>query len=168
VKLFVVCTQQYLTFCVISYLAGQGASQVRTQGQVALGPDLVAIRIPAPVLASQVPVVAARVHLHRDLTSPAPLTGTTVAYSAVSLPRNKYSRLNTVYVCVYIYMWQMSCRNLTFLHLSPSHCMRNQYKCIFCGSATQSVMFMWHTDYHNFYELVMNTCLLFWHKNCTL
>jgi len=54
--------------------AGQGASQVRTQGQVALGPDLVAVRIPAPVLASQVPVVAARVHLHQDLTSPAPLT----------------------------------------------------------------------------------------------
>jgi len=95
--LFVVCTQQYLTFRVMSYLAGQGASQVRTQGQVALGPDLVAVRIPAPVLASQVPVVAARVHLHRDLTSPAPLIGTNVAYSAVSLPRNKYSRLNTVY-----------------------------------------------------------------------
>jgi len=91
-----VCTQQYLNFCVMSYLAGQGASQVRTQGQVALGPDLVAVRIPAPVLASQVPVVAVRVHLHRDLTSPAPLTGTTVAYSAVSLPRNKYSRLNAV------------------------------------------------------------------------
>jgi len=92
VKLFVVCTQQYLTFHVMSYLAGQGASQVRTQGQVALGPDLVAVRIPAPVLASQVPVVAARVHLRRDLTSPAPLTGTTVAYSVVLLPRNKYSR----------------------------------------------------------------------------
>ena len=82
-KLFVVCAWQYLTFQVIYYLAGQGVSQVRTQGQVALGPDLVAVRIPAPVLASQVPVVAARVHLHRELTSPAPLTGTAVEYSAV-------------------------------------------------------------------------------------
>lgn len=66
----------------MSYLAGQGVSQVRTQGQVALGPDLVAIRIPAPVLASQVPVVAARVRLHQGPTNRAPLTGT-VAYSAV-------------------------------------------------------------------------------------
>ena len=64
----------------MSYLAGRGASQVRTQGQVALGPDLVAVRIPAPVLASQVPVVAAQVHLRREPTSRAPLTGT-VAWS---------------------------------------------------------------------------------------
>ena len=66
----------------MSYLAGRGASHVRTQGQVALGPDLVAIRIPAPVLASQVPVVAARAHLRQELTNPARPTGT-VAYSAV-------------------------------------------------------------------------------------
>jgi hypothetical protein len=66
----------------MSCLAGQGASQGPTQGQAALGPDLVAVRIPAPVLANQVPAVAARVHLHKELTSPAPLTGT-VAHFAV-------------------------------------------------------------------------------------
>jgi hypothetical protein len=59
----------------MSYLAGRGANQGPTQGQVTLGPDLVAIRIPAPVLASQVPAVAARVHRHQELTSPALLTG---------------------------------------------------------------------------------------------
>lgn len=59
----------------MSCLVGRGASQGPTQGQAALGPDLVAIRIPAPVLASQVPAVAAQVHRHKELTSPAPRTG---------------------------------------------------------------------------------------------
>lgn len=57
-------------------------SQGPTQGQAALGPDLIAVRIPAPVLAGQVPAVAVRVHLHRELTSPAPLTGT-IAHCAM-------------------------------------------------------------------------------------
>jgi hypothetical protein len=65
----------------MSYLAGQGANQGPTQGQVTLGPDLVAVRIPAPVLASQVPAVAARVHHHQELTSPVPLTGTVTHFA---------------------------------------------------------------------------------------
>ncbi|PSN39346.1 hypothetical protein C0J52_21870 [Blattella germanica] len=66
-------TWQYLTCHVMSYLAGRGVSQGRTQGQVAPGPDLAAVRIPAPVPASQVPAVAVRVLHLREPTSPAPL-----------------------------------------------------------------------------------------------
>lgn len=64
------------------YVADRGVSRGPTQGQAALGPDLVAVRIPAPVLASQVPAVAARVHLRKQLTSPAPLTGTVKYFAA--------------------------------------------------------------------------------------
>lgn len=63
--------------------AGRGASHVRTQGQVTLGPDLVAIRIPAPVLASQVPVVAAQAHLRQELTNLARPTVATMGQQGV-------------------------------------------------------------------------------------
>lgn len=77
-------TWQYLTCHVMSYLAGRGANQGPTQGQVTLGPDLVVVRIPAPVLASQVQAVAARVHRHQELTSPAPLTGMVTHFAVLS------------------------------------------------------------------------------------
>lgn len=88
--LLFVDTWQYLTCHVMSCLAGRGVNQVPTQGQVTLGPDLVAVRIPAPVLASQVPAVAARVHHHQELISPAPLTGT-VTHFVVSNSLSSHS-----------------------------------------------------------------------------
>ena len=63
---------------VLLYLAGRGASQGQTQGQVAPGPDLAAVRIPVQVPASQVPVRAVPVHHLRERISPAPLTGNVI------------------------------------------------------------------------------------------
>lgn len=107
-------TWQYLTCHVMSYLAGRGVNQVPTQGQVTLGPDLVAVRIPAPVLASRVPAVAARVHRHQALISPAPLTGT-VTHSH-SLHHKCRAEMESDTVKANKVDQLFSCRNFPLLH----------------------------------------------------
>jgi hypothetical protein len=97
----------------MSYLAGRGVSQGPTQGQVALGPDLVAVRIPAPVLASRAPAVAARVHHRQELTSPAPLTGTVPHYGELDsvhiwCPESVRCLVGTVLEAYMIYLLSLS------------------------------------------------------------